>query len=183
MSKELNTTTSAESSDGGGAQQQQGGGTAPSINLDTMSLEELNQMKQQEEGRLQALSNRYAQLRAVAARLNASQNAVSELSPASEGKDVMVPLTESVYVPGKIREPNKFLVEIGTGFYVEKSSKDTTSFLDRKVKLVDINSENIAKAIQFTRQNLESVQMAMQGKMPEIRARQEGQRHKETVEG
>ena len=44
----------------------------PSINLDTMSLEELNQMKQQEEGRLQALSNRYAQLRAVAARLNAS---------------------------------------------------------------------------------------------------------------
>lgn len=164
------------STDGGANAQQ-------SINLDTMSLEELNQMKQQEEGRLQALTNRYAQLRAVAARLSASQTAVGELSPASEGKDVMVPLTESVYVPGKIRDPNKFLVEIGTGFYVEKSNKDTTSFLDRKLKLVDANSENIAKAIQFTRQNLESVNMAMQGKMLEIRARQEGQRLKATAEG
>lgn len=164
-------------SNDGGANAQQ------SIDLDTMSLEELNQMKQQEEGRLQVLTNRYAQLRAVATRLSASQTAVGELSPASEGKDVMVPLTESVYVPGKIRDPSKFLVEIGTGFYVEKSNKDTTSFLDRKLKLVDANSENIAKAIQFTRQNLESVNMAMQGKMLEIRARQEGQRLKAAAEG
>ena len=153
-----------------------------SINLDAMSLEELNQLKQQEEGRLQALTSRYAQLRAAAARLNASTMAISELSPASDGKDVMVPLTESVYVPGKIREPSKFLVEIGTGFYAEKSSKDTTAFLDRKLKIVDVNSENIAKAVQATQQNLQSLNMSMQGKMLEIRARQEGQRHKAQVE-
>jgi prefoldin alpha subunit len=154
-----------------------------SINLDAMSLEELNQFKQQEEGRLQALSNRFAQLRAAAARLNASQMAISELSPASEGKEVMVPLTESVYVPGKIRDPSKFLVEVGTGFYVEKSSKDTTAFLDRKLRLVDANSENITKAVQVTRQNIESLNMTMQGKMLEIRARQEGHRHRTQIEG
>ena len=141
-----------------------------------MSLEELNQLKQQEEGRLQALVARFQQLRAAAARLSASMSAVSEITPASEGKEVMVPLTESVYVPGKIREPNKMLVEIGTGFYVEKTSKETTAFLDRKLKLVDVNSENITKALQATRQNLESLNMTMQGKLLEIRARQEGQR-------
>ena len=153
------------------------------INLDSMSLEELNQIKQQEEGRLQQLMGRYGQLRAAAARLNASQMAISELSPASEGKEVMVPLTESVYVPGLIREPSKFMVELGTGFYVEKSSKDTTAFLERKLKIVDANSENITKAVQATRQNLESLTMTMQGKMVEIRARQEGARHKAMVEG
>ena len=157
------------------------GGSA--INLDQMSLEELNQVRQQEESRLQALSSRYAQLRAAAARLNASQSAVSELSPASEGKEVMVPLTESVYVPGKIRDPNKLLVEIGTGFFVEKSSKETTAFLDRKLKLCDSNSENVTKIIQVTQQNLESINVTMQGKMMEIRARQEGQRHQAAVEG
>jgi prefoldin alpha subunit len=119
----------------------------------------------------------------VAARLSASQTAVSELSPASEGKEVMVPLTESVYVPGLIREPNKLLVEMGTGFYVEKTSKDTTAFLDRKLKLVDANSENISKAVQATRQNIESLNQTMQGKMLEIRARQEGQRFKAKAEG
>ena len=153
-----------------------------SINLDTRSLEELNQLKQQEESRLQALMGRFQQLRAAAARLSASVTAVSEITPASEGKEVMVPLTESVYVPGLIREPNKLLVEIGTGFYVEKSSKETTGFLDRKLKLVDANSDNITKAVAATRQNVESISMAMQGKMLEIRARQEGQRVQSTVE-
>jgi prefoldin alpha subunit len=148
-----------------------------------MSLEELNQMKLQEEQRLQALTSRYAQLRAAAARLNASQNAISELSPSSEGKEVMVPLTESVYVPGKLREPNKLLVELGTGFYVEKSTNQTNEFLERKLKIVDMNSENITKAVQATRQNVESITMAMQGKIIEIRARQEGQRHRAAAEG
>jgi prefoldin alpha subunit len=141
-----------------------------------MSLEQLNGAKQQEEQRLQALTQRYGQLRSAAARLSASQRAVNELSPSDEGKEVMVPLTESVYVPGFVREPNKLLVELGTGYFAEKSSKDTTAFLDRKIRLVDHNSENITKAIQMTRQNLESIQMSMQGKMLEIRARQEGQR-------
>jgi prefoldin alpha subunit len=152
------------------------------INLDSMSLEELNQLKQQEEGRLQQLTNRYATLRAAAARLNASQMAISELSPASEGKEVMVPLTESVYVPGIIREPGKFLVDLGTGFYVEKSSKDTTAFLDRKLRLVDLNSDNIAQAVQSTRLNIENLAATMQGKLLEIRARQEGARYKAKAE-
>jgi prefoldin alpha subunit len=151
------------SSEAGNAQ---GGGS--SINLDQMSLEELNQMRQQEESRLQAFSGRYSQLRAA---------------PASEGKEVMVPLTESVYVPGKIRDPNKLLVEVGTGFFVEKSSKDTNAFLDRKLKLCDANSDNVTKYMQVTQQNIESIQVTMQGKMMEIRARQEGQRHKAAVEG
>jgi len=152
------------------------------LDLDKLSLDELNQAKQQEEGRLQALTNRYAQLRAAAARLTASSNAISELSPSSEGKEVMIPLTESVYVPGKLREPKKLLVEIGTGFYVEKTAVDTNKFLDRKLQIVDANSENITKAVLATRQNVDSINMSMQGKMLQIRARQEGQRHQAAVE-
>ena len=158
-------------------QQQQQPAQGQTIDLDSMSLEELNQAKQQEEQRLQALTSRYAQLRSAAARLNASQRAVNELSPSAEGKEVMVPLTESVYVPGKLRDSTKLMVELGTGFFAEKSTKDTTAFLDRKIRLVDHNSENIQKAVTVTRQNMESIAMTMQGKMLEIRARQEGQRH------
>lgn len=148
------------------------------INLDAMSLDQLDQIKQQEEGRLQALTQRYSQLRSAAARLNAAQAAVSEMSPSLEGTEVMVPLTASLYVPGKLCETNKLMVELGTGFFVEKSVKDTSSFLQRKLKIVDANSENVTKVIQVTRQNLDSVSMAMQGKMLEIRARQEGMQQK-----
>ncbi|KAL3920488.1 MAG: hypothetical protein SGARI_006930, partial [Bacillariaceae sp.] len=160
------------------------------INLDTLSLEQLNSMKQGEENRLNALTSRYAQLRAAAARLHASQNAIGEIGATSSSgggggaedksssKQVKVPLTESVYVPGTLMDNNKLLVEIGTGFYVEKTSKETNAFLERKLKIVNANSENITRAVQATRQNLEAIQMTMQGKLLEIRARQEGQRHR-----
>eukprot|EP00548_Thalassiothrix_antarctica_P004966 CAMPEP_0194131574 /NCGR_PEP_ID=MMETSP0152-20130528/2324_1 /TAXON_ID=1049557 /ORGANISM="Thalassiothrix antarctica, Strain L6-D1" /LENGTH=162 /DNA_ID=CAMNT_0038826409 /DNA_START=80 /DNA_END=568 /DNA_ORIENTATION=- len=150
--------------------------SAPTYNLDNMSLDELNQLKQQQENQHQALTNRYAQLRAVAARLNASDQAVMELGPSSEGKKIMVPLSSSLYVPGKIHDPNKLLVELGTGFYAEKSPKECSAFLQRKLKLVDANSENITKAVQNCRQNMEAVAITLQGKMLEIRARQEGRK-------
>jgi len=154
-----------------------------SIDLDQLSLEELNQLKQDEEARLQTFSGHLAQLRQAAAKIHASQRAVQELGPAADGKEVLVPLTESVFVPGRIKDPNKLLIELGTGFYAEKSAKDTVSYLDRKMRLVDANSENISNAIQGTRRNLEAIVSAMQGKLMEIRAKQEGRMHRAAVEG
>ena len=151
------------------------------IDLDSMSLNQLNQIKQQEENRLAALTSRYSQLRQAAVRLQASNAAVMELKPSLEGNHVMVPLTESLYVPGKIVDPTTLLVEIGTGFYVEKSTKDASDFLERKLDIVNANSENITTVIQGTKQNISSVNMAMQGKMLEIRARQEGRLHQQNA--
>ena len=36
------------------------------------------------------------------------------------GKPLLVPLTTSLYVPGKLADPEHVIVDIGTGFYVEK---------------------------------------------------------------
>jgi prefoldin alpha subunit len=34
--------------------------------------------------------------------------------------DILVPLTSSLYVRGKLADREKVLVDVGTGFYVEK---------------------------------------------------------------
>ena len=36
------------------------------------------------------------------------------------GTPILVPLTPSLYVPGKLASTDVVLVDIGTGFYVEK---------------------------------------------------------------
>ncbi len=36
------------------------------------------------------------------------------------GKPILVPLTSSLYVPGKLADTNNVIVDVGTGFYVEK---------------------------------------------------------------
>ena len=56
-----------------------------------------------------------------------------------------MPLTQSLYVPGMISESNKVLVDIGTGYYVEKSVPKAKELLDRKVCVPD------AKAIPCMR--------------------------------
>ena len=95
----------------------------------------------------------------------------------------MIPLTESLYAPGKIVDPNKILVELGAGFFVEKSAKDAIKVLERKGKMVDANSENVLAAVEVTSRNVEAVRQAMQGKMLEIQARQQGLAYKNRSEG
>jgi len=36
------------------------------------------------------------------------------------GKDVLVPLTPSLYVPGKLKNVGSVLVDVGTGYFIEK---------------------------------------------------------------
>ena len=160
------------------SQQNEGGTT---VQLDSMSLEELHQLQQREQSRLQALTQRYAHLRQAAARINMGHNAVTQIKTASG--DMMVPLTESVYIPAKQPPDQKLLVDLGTGYFVESTPKETLSYLERKMKIIDANSNNITQAVQATRSNADAIQMTMQGKMVEIRARQEGQRIRQEEEG
>ena len=45
-----------------------------------------------------------------------------QLTPDKEGAEILVPLTSCMYVPGNIADVNKMLLNIGTGYYVEKVS-------------------------------------------------------------
>ena len=48
----------------------------------------------------------------------------------------------SVYVAGKLTDPEKVLVDVGTWYYLEKDRKDAKDFFERKVKMV---TENIGR--------------------------------------
>ena len=69
------------------------------------------------------------------------------------------------------------MVELGTGFYAEKNLDDAIAFVDRKIALIETNSSNVLKIIQATQSNVESINVSMQGKLLEIRAKQEGLKH------
>eukprot|EP00579_Thalassiosira_antarctica_P001661 CAMPEP_0201869342 /NCGR_PEP_ID=MMETSP0902-20130614/2895_1 /ASSEMBLY_ACC=CAM_ASM_000551 /TAXON_ID=420261 /ORGANISM="Thalassiosira antarctica, Strain CCMP982" /LENGTH=152 /DNA_ID=CAMNT_0048394835 /DNA_START=88 /DNA_END=546 /DNA_ORIENTATION=+ len=150
-----------------------------------MSLDQLNAVKQQQESRLEQLTAQFHQLRAVSARLTTARSSLSAIpvNGVGEGREIMIPLTESLYAPGKIVDANKVLVELGAGFFVEKSAKDAIKILERKGKVVDANSDNIMAAAEASSRNAQAVQQAMQGKMMEIQARQQGMAYKNQMEG
>lgn len=39
-------------------------------------------------------------------------------------KPILVPLTSSLYVPGTLADTDNVIVDVGTGFYVEKVGRD-----------------------------------------------------------
>jgi len=41
------------------------------------------------------------------------------------GKPILVPLTTSLYVPGTLADAENVIVDVGTGFYVEKVRQST----------------------------------------------------------
>merc|ERR1719471_935621 len=72
-----------------------------------------------------------------------SGESLSRMKSDRDGCDVLVPLTGSMYVPGKLSNPDKVVVDIGTGYYVEKNSKDAQDYFNRKVKYVTENMERV----------------------------------------
>lgn len=57
--------------------------------------------------------------------------------------EILVPLTGSMYVTGKLADANNVIVDIGTGYYAEKKIEDAKDYFKRKVEYVTEQMEKI----------------------------------------
>merc|ERR1719239_450685 len=72
-----------------------------------------------------------------------SSTRVSKITSKSENSEILVPLTSCMYVPGRIKNANKFLLNMGTGYYIEKDGNGAAKFFERKVKHVTEQIEKV----------------------------------------
>ena len=73
-------------------------------------------------------------------------------------------------------------MELRAGFFVKKSANDALKVMARKGEVVDANSKNVLAAEEVCSRNAQAVHQAMQGKMTEIKARQQGMAYKNIME-
>ena len=69
-----------------------------------------------------------------------------------------MPLTPSLYVPGKLASADSVLVDIGTGFYVEKKPDAAQTFYKNKVEELGKNLTELEKLVQGKQGNLGAVE-------------------------
>jgi prefoldin alpha subunit len=74
------------------------------------------------------------------------------------GKTILVPLTNSLYVPGTLADTENVLVDIGTGYYVEKSAADAEKFYNGKVENLTKNLTDLEKIVSQKSQNVRIVE-------------------------
>ena len=138
------------------------------MDISTLSLDQLNQLKSQHEQELNQLRERHSSLKQAEGRFRQSKDALAAISKDDEGKSMLVPLTQSLYVPGKLCDVDSLLGELGTGYYLEKKKDDADAMIDRKIKRVADNAENITTVVAQKTRNHEAIVMMMQHKMAQI---------------
>lgn len=69
---------------------------------------------------LDHLTNSFGQLKQAQGKFRSCVNDIDALTPDTLDREVLVPLTSSLYVPGKLGDTSHLIVDVGTGYYVKK---------------------------------------------------------------
>ena len=81
-------------------------------------------------------------------KFNESKGVLAFTEKHAGGKEIMVPLTSSLYVPGVLSEDHCVLVEAGAGYFIEKPMDKALEYVERKQKTLTESSTKIGNIIQ-----------------------------------
>uniref|UniRef100_A0A2K5PID2 Prefoldin subunit 5 n=1 Tax=Cebus imitator TaxID=2715852 RepID=A0A2K5PID2_CEBIM len=77
---------------------------------------------------------------------------------------------DSTYVPGKLHDVEHVLIDVGTGYYVEKTAEDAKDFLKRKTDVLTKQMEKIKPALQKKHAMKQAVMEMMSQKIWQLTA-------------
>lgn len=137
-----------------------------SIRLENLSLQQLSQVKKQLDDELEHLTTSFSQLRVAQQKFRECIRSIEAgVTPSIEKKPILVPLTTSLYVPGTLADPDHVIVDIGTGFYVEKTTKEAKKFYDIRTTDIGTNLKSLEGIIQGKSNNLRIVEEILRQKI------------------
>ncbi|KAI7851042.1 Prefoldin [Circinella umbellata] len=140
------------------------------VNLNDLDLPSLQQVKVQLEEELSHLTQSYGKLKGAQARFLDCAESVESIK--GEKADVFI-LTlilfffvgnDYLYVPGKLSNVEKVIVDIGTGYYVEKTLEGAQKFYKSKEEYVKQNLEKLQETINGKQSSLRAIVNVMQDK-------------------
>ncbi|EGN97277.1 hypothetical protein SERLA73DRAFT_139436 [Serpula lacrymans var. lacrymans S7.3] len=135
------------------------------INVTDLDLPQLSDVKRQLEEELNHLTNSFAQLKQAQAKFKACIENASEIKPQNKGTTILVPLTNSLYVPGRLNDTENVIVDVGTGYYVKKSRAQASKYYQTKVDYIRTNLDSLQETIQKKQENMTFLLNVMQAKI------------------
>ncbi|KAI9461512.1 Prefoldin-domain-containing protein [Russula earlei] len=135
------------------------------INVADLELPQLAEVKRQLEEELSHLTSSFAQLKQAQAKFRSCIESAKEVKPENEDKTVLVPLTSSLYVPGKLRDVENVIVDIGTGYYVQKTRAQAVKHYEGKIEYIKTNLDALQETIQKKQDNMSYLVNIIQSKL------------------
>ncbi|ORZ40201.1 Prefoldin alpha subunit [Catenaria anguillulae PL171] len=142
------------------------------INLDNIPLQQLQAIQEQLSNEIQALTNSFTQLKQAQAKFTDCRASLDSIKPNNQGKSMLIPLTNSLYVQGRLSNPDRVIVDVGTGYYVEKKVADAKEFYQRKTDYIKENLEKLQATIVSKQDSLRTISQVAQSKAMAMRQQQ-----------
>lgn len=154
------------------SQQQQ----VQAIDITKLSIQQLDSLKTQLTQEINVLQDSLGQLKMVQQSFSASDSSVDSLKVMCKSNDeILVPLTSSLYVPGKLKSNDRVLIDIGTGYYVNKTADDAKKHFKKKVDFVTKQMETLQPILQQKHLAKEEIIDVLQMKIQAATAAQQQQ--------
>lgn len=123
------------------------------IPIDNLSLEQLGYIGKQIEQELSSYSSYLTSLKVAYNKFVDNKEYVKDLVNCKD-KELLVPITSSLYIPGKCSDISSVMVEIGTNYFVETNIEKADKFCERKLTIIKENMDKIEEIIKTKTQHM-----------------------------
>ena len=110
--------------------------------IDQLNIEQLTQVGKQVEQEINSYNSYYTSLKVALAKFADNKEYLVDLNNCSK-KEILVPITSSLYIPGKCSDIKSVMIEVGANYFVGTTLPKADSFCDRKVKVIKESMDKI----------------------------------------
>jgi len=137
------------------------------IPLTDLPIPPIRQVQQSVKEQVEWLDSSLKTLLMAKSRFSNSRNVLTSFNSDNNDKETLVPITESLFVKGKLHS-NKVLIDIGVGYFVERTPNEAKDFFDRKIKFVEDKMNDIQKKkLNEQTNNLSQIESVLSSKIAE----------------
>ncbi|PON91227.1 Prefoldin alpha subunit, archaea-type [Trema orientale] len=152
----------------GGSGSTSGGGGGGGLGLEKLSVEQLKAVKEQTDLEVNLLQDSLNNIRTATTRLDLASAALNDLSVRPQGKKMLVPLTASLYVAGTLDDADNVLVDVGTGYFVEKTMAEGKDYCERKINLLKSNFDQLVEVASKKKSIADEAGAILQAKLKQL---------------
>ena len=118
------------------------------IDISKLSLDQILQLKDSTESEIKQLKTTISITNDTISRTQRAKEALQTFATSPAGTDVLVPLTDSMYINGKTVEGKRPIIELGTGYFAETSVENADAFFNRRIARLTEQSKKLQTAFR-----------------------------------
>uniref|UniRef100_A0A0N5B6F6 Prefoldin subunit 5 n=1 Tax=Strongyloides papillosus TaxID=174720 RepID=A0A0N5B6F6_STREA len=139
--------------------------TQKKIDIDNLSIAQLGQFSKAAEEEINFLQESLEQLKLIRQKFINSRDTVKSVDPKEANKKYLIPLTETMFVRAKVPNPDEYLIEIGTGYYVQMNRQKAMEYFERKEKYLNERVQEVEKIINEKKATRQALVSSLQEKV------------------